>query len=76
MTCDVGNPGPGLEQAEKYDWAKPINVFPILPMYMESKTANIVTNNRLINLSVFHRGKYGQIVMPSIDSINWDVLKE
>jgi hypothetical protein len=25
MTCDVGNPGPGLGQAQKYARAKPVN---------------------------------------------------
>jgi hypothetical protein len=34
MTYDVGNPGPGLEQAQKCDGVKPVNEIPTLPLLM------------------------------------------
>jgi hypothetical protein len=30
MPYDLGNPGPGLEQAQKCGWVKPVNGNPIL----------------------------------------------
>ena len=30
MTYDVGNPGPGFGQAQKYDGVKPVNGIPTL----------------------------------------------
>jgi len=31
MTYDIGNPGPGLGQAQKCGWVKPFNGIPPLP---------------------------------------------
>jgi len=32
MTCDAGNPGPGLRQAHKFGRVKPDNGIPTLPL--------------------------------------------
>jgi len=32
-TCDVGNPGPGLGQAQKCVGGKPVNGIPTIPSY-------------------------------------------
>ena len=35
MPYDLGNPGPGLEQAQQCGWVKPVNGNPILSWYLD-----------------------------------------